>query len=80
MDFETILTILLVGFFIYFSIDFNKHYMNEFHEASRYPIARFIAGMLVVYLSSINPILGSLALSIVFFWIADIHLLSTIVL
>jgi hypothetical protein len=80
MDLETLLTICLVGLFIFFSIDFQKHYAREFHEAARNPFLRFLAGLFVLCIANVNPILGAIALSIVFFWIADVYLLSTIVL
>lgn len=80
MDLETILAIGLVGLFVYFSIDFKKHYTTEFHEAARNPFYKFLAGACVLYISNMNPTLGAIALAIVFFWIADVQLLSTIVL
>ena len=80
MDYETALAIGFVGLFVYFSLDFKKHYASQFHDTARNPFARFLAGVCVVVLSSTNPILAMIALSIVFFWIADVHLLSTIVL
>lgn len=80
MDYESLLAIGLVGLFVYFSIDFKKHYFSQFQDTARNPIARFFAGLFVVLISSVNPLLAMIALSIVFFWIADVHLLSTIVL
>ena len=43
-----------------------------------HPAARFVAGAVVVGLSLRHPILAVLALIAVFFWIADVHLLSTL--
>ena len=49
MDLETILAIGLVGLFVYFSIDFKKHYTTEFHEAARNPFYKFLAGACVKF-------------------------------
>jgi hypothetical protein len=80
MDYETILSVVLVGLFIYFSVDFQKHYATNFHEAARNPFARFVAGIIIVCVAYANPKLAAVLFSIVFFWIADVNLLSTIVL
>ncbi len=77
MDYETIIAVGLVALLLFFSLDFDRHYGQGFHEAARHPFYRFLAGLLVVYLASINPILAIVALVIVFFWIADVHLLSS---
>ncbi len=77
MDYETIIAILLMVLMLYFSLDFDKYYGNGFHDAARHPFYRFLAGVCVVYMASINPILAILALVVVFFWIADVHLLSS---
>jgi len=80
MDFETTFGVCLIMIFVYFSIDFKKHYVTEFHEAARNPFLKFLAGLCVLYIAKLNPMLGGIALCIVFFWIADVQLLSTIVL
>jgi len=77
MDYETSIAVLLVILILYFSLDFDKYYGNGFQEVARHPFYRFLAGLCVLYLASINPILAILALVVVFFWIADVHLLSS---
>ena len=77
MDYETVVAVLLVGLVLFFSLDFDKYYGNGFHDAARHPFYRFIAGICVVYMASINPILAVLGLIVTFFWIADVHLLSS---
>jgi hypothetical protein len=77
MEYETILTVVLCGLIVYFSLDFEKTYANGFHEAARHPFARFLAGVAVTYIASENPRLAVLALIAVFFWIADVNLLSS---
>jgi hypothetical protein len=77
MEYETVLTVALIGCVVYFSLDFDKIYGNGFHDAARHPFARFLAGLCVLYLAEENPKLAILALLIVFFWIADVNLLSS---
>ena len=80
MDPNAVCIFILLCLFIYFSIDFHKHYSKEFHEAARNPFYRFLGGLIVLYFATINPIIASVMLSVIFFWIADVNLLSTIVL
>ena len=77
MEFEWVITVLLMVFVLYFSLDFNKIYANGFHDIARHPFARFIMGLCVVALANENPKLAVLAFIIVFFWIADVNLLSS---
>lgn len=78
MDLETTLALLFVGILIYFSLDFDKPYNELFHNAARHPFMRFLAGLAIAAISVHNPMLASVALIVVFFWIADIHLLSSL--
>ena len=80
MNFDSIFIFIMLCCFIYFSIDFHKHYSKEFHEASRNPFFRFIGGLIVLYFATINPIIACVMLTGIFLWIADVNLLSTIVL
>lgn len=77
MEYETVVAALLVGLLVFFSLDFDKHYANGIHDAARHPFARFLAGLAVTVLAATNPALASLALVVVFFWIADVNLLSS---
>jgi hypothetical protein len=77
MDYESFIAVALVILLLLFSLDFDRHYGNGFQQAARHPFYRFFAGLLVVYLATINPLLAILALVVVFFWIADVHLLSS---
>jgi len=77
MEYDTVLTVALVGCIVYFSLDFDKVYGSGFHDAARHPFARFLAGLLVAYIASENPKLAMLAFVVVFFWIADVNLLSS---
>jgi hypothetical protein len=76
MDIQTATSVGLLALLLVFSLDFERHYTFGFHEMAFNPFARFLGGMLVVYISSWNVTVGAVALLIVFFWIADVHLLS----
>jgi hypothetical protein len=80
MDYESLLGVLLVALIVFFSLEFDKSYIPALHNAARHPFARFIAGLGVVYLADLNPLLSMLSLIVVFFWIADVNLLSSFTL
>jgi hypothetical protein len=77
-DYQTILGVMLLVLLMFISLDFDKHYAPYVHDSARHPFVRFLAGMGVVLLATVNPIHSILALMIVFFWIADVNLLSSI--
>ena len=80
MDVGTVdiaLGVVLVALLVGFSLDFKKSYANGIHSAARHPALRFLAGAAVVALGARHPVLGLLALLVVFFWVADVHLLSS---
>jgi hypothetical protein len=74
---ETQLGVLLVALLVFFSLDFDKAYFPALHTAARHPLARLAAGAFVVYLADRDPLLAMLSLIVVFFWIADVNLLSS---
>lgn len=76
MDVSTTLSVGLIAILLVFSLDFDRHYSFGIHDMALNPFARFIAGLLVAYISTLNVTAGSIALLVVFFWIADVHLLS----
>jgi len=75
---EMLFTALLVAGVVYFSFAFQRKYNDTLHRAARHPFYRFLAGITVLLMANYNPLLGGLLLAAVFFWIADINLLSTI--
>lgn len=77
MEYDTLVSAALIAVLLYFSLDFDKHYSPMFHGAARHPFMRFLAGIVVTLIAAQNPMLAAIALIIVFFWIADIHLLSS---
>lgn len=79
-DYESLLGVALVALLVFFSLEFDKAYIPALHNAARHPFARFLAGVGVVYLAEVNPLLSLLSLIVVFFWIADVNLLSSFAL
>lgn len=69
--------VLLVLLFA-FSLDFDRPYAEVLHNAARHPFFRFLAGLSIALLAALNPVLGLLGLLVVFFWIADVNLLSRV--
>jgi hypothetical protein len=69
--------VLLVLLFA-FSLDFDRPYAEVLHNAARHPFFRFLAGLSIALLGALNPVLGLLGLLVVFFWIADVNLLSRV--
>jgi hypothetical protein len=77
-DVQTFVGVLLLGLLMFMSLDFDKHYAPYIHDSARHPFARFVAGMAIASLAMLNPIHSVIALMIIFFWIADVNLLSSI--
>ncbi len=78
IDSKTILGILLLIALFLVSIPFETEYSKELQILAHNPAARFVAGILLVGLSSIDASLGGLTFLVLFLWIADIQLLSSI--
>ncbi len=74
---DIVLGVILVALLVGFSLEFKKPYAHGIHSAARHPALRFLAGAAVVTLGARHPMLGLLALLVVFFWVADVHLLSS---
>jgi hypothetical protein len=79
-DYKSLLGVILVALIVFFSLEFDKSYVPALHNAARHPFARFVAGLGVVYLAEVDPLLAVLSLVVVFFWIADVNLLSSFAL
>jgi len=74
---DVILCIGLLALVSLVSLRFELPYGYGLDVAARHPAARFVAGAAVVALSLRHPVLAVLGLVAVFFWIADVHLLSS---
>ena len=77
MDYGTIVAVILTVFLLYFSLDFDKSYSFGFRDAALHPAARFATGLALAYVAQPHQLLASVILVIVFFWIADVNLLSS---
>lgn len=78
IDSKTVLGIILLICLFLISLPFESHYSSQFQMWAQNPAARFGAGIGFIALSTVDPILGGLAFLILFLWIADIQLLSSI--
>ncbi len=78
MDAKFILGAMLLVCLFLISFPFEKRYMKFIQEYAHHPGARFIAGILLLLLASVDPILGGLAFLVIFLWIADVQLLSSV--
>jgi hypothetical protein len=70
-------TILLACLFLV-SFPFEQRYGKYMHESAHNPGIQFLAGLGLVSLATIDPLLGGLALLVIFLWIADVQLLSSV--
>ena len=80
MEYDAIFAVFVIGALLYISLDFKKPYTGVANDLALHPMARFAAGVAVTLLASYNPIFASVALIIVFFWFADVNLLSSFAL
>jgi hypothetical protein len=60
------------------SLPFERRYAKQFQEGAQHPGIQLIAGLLLLALAAYDTPLASLALLILFLWIADVQLLSSI--
>ena len=77
VDTQTVTAVVFVALIVAFSLEFDRSYAPALHEAARHPFARFLAGLGVVALAAVDPLLAVLGFIVVFFWIADVNLLSS---
>jgi len=72
-------TILILGWIVvWLTFPFEQHYDETLRKYSREPIFRILLGLLLIYISSFSIPIALLLFLIIFFWIADIHLVSSI--
>jgi len=72
-------TILLLGWVVvWLTFPFEQHYDETLRAYSREPIFRILLGLLLIFISAYSIPVTLLLFLIVFFWIADIHLVSNI--
>lgn len=69
--------ILLVCVFL-ISIPFEKRYAHTLSSLAHEPVVRVLGGAGLLWAASVNPALAGLVLVVLFLWIADIQLLSSL--
>jgi hypothetical protein len=75
---KTIVGIVLMVVLFLISIPFEKRYSSALSYLAQEPSTRLLAGVLLLYLSYQDIVLGSIAFIILFLWMSDIHLLSSL--
>jgi hypothetical protein len=78
MDTKSCIGAALIACIILVSIPFEKRYTHKLNELAHNPAVRFCSGLLLVALATYDILLGAMALLIVFFWFADIDLISSL--
>ena len=78
MDMKDVIGILLIAIILLALIPFEKRYSKTLNELAQNPAARFITSLVVLYLTSYNLVLGGLGFIVLFLWVSDIHLLSSL--
>lgn len=72
-------TILILGWIVvWLTLPFEQHYDENLRQYSREPFFRIILGLLLILISTYSIPVALLLFLIIFFWIADIHLVSKI--
>jgi len=74
----TFINVLLLICIFIFSLDFDRPYTATINKLAHHPAAKLIAGILLVLLAYLDPITAILYLIVIFFWFADIHLVSSV--
>jgi hypothetical protein len=73
-----ILGALLFACLFLVSLPFERRYAKHFQEGAQHPGIQLMAGLMLLALASYDTLLASLALLILFLWIADVQLLSSV--
>jgi hypothetical protein len=60
------------------SFPFEQRYAHLMQEYAHNPGTQFVAGLTLVAVASVDPLLGGLALLAIFLWLADVQLLSSV--
>ncbi len=78
MDVQLLVGILLLVCVFLVSIPFEKRYGNIISSLAHEPAVRLVGGAGLLWAASVNPALAGLVLVVLFLWIADIQLLSSL--
>ena len=71
------LVIILGWLVLFYTLPFERKYEEEMRKISREPLFRVILGALLISLSKFSLPVSILMFIIIFFLIADVHLVST---
>jgi hypothetical protein len=72
-------TVLILGWIvIWLTFPFETKYDETLREYSREPLFRMVLGFLLLIVSQFSVPVSLLLFLITFFWITDVHLVSTI--
>jgi hypothetical protein len=71
--------VLVLGWIVvWLTFPFEQHYDESLRKYSREPIFRILLGLLLIFISAYSIPVALLLFLIIFFWIADIHLVSSV--
>jgi hypothetical protein len=78
-NFIEIGTVLMLGWIVvWLTFPFEQHYDENIRAYSREPLFRVLLGLFLIFISAYSVPVALLLFLILFFWIADIHLVSSI--
>lgn len=75
---KTILGVILLVIIFVISIPFEKRYTGTLSRMAGDPATRLLAGVALLWLAYNDIMLGALGFVVVFLWISDIQLLSSL--
>jgi hypothetical protein len=75
---KTIVGVILLVIIFVISIPFEKRYATALSQMANDPAARLFGGLLILYLGYHDIVLGALGFIILFLWMSDIQLLSSL--
>ena len=78
MEVRIVLGIVLLTCMILISLPFERAYHKVLADLAHHTGARFLAGIALLVLADYDVVLASIAFVILFLWISDIQLLSSI--
>ncbi len=78
MEGKFALGVVLLACLFLVSFPFEQRYARLMQESAHNPGMQFLAGLALVLIASVDPLLGGLALLVLFLWLADVQLLSSI--
>jgi hypothetical protein len=78
MDIKFLLGAILLACLFAVSIPFETRYAGFLQRGAHNTGIQFMAGLALTLIAAIDPILACMALLVIFLWIADVKLLSSV--